>query len=127
MDRALLTRVTGLGYEVFWWAMGPKATDVQYALEVGFGFLVPKFVAKKLTEVSLPKMFDNFEVSGETITFKNNLENSIDCDLNTLQCATPCSRFADGLHPNGLGYYIWQHCGSQGGLLAKLVSLYNSF
>lgn len=26
VDRALLTRVTGLGYEVFWWATGPKAT-----------------------------------------------------------------------------------------------------
>jgi len=26
VDRALLTRVTGLGYEVFWWAVGPKAS-----------------------------------------------------------------------------------------------------
>lgn len=25
VDRALLTRVTGLGYEVFWWAVGPRA------------------------------------------------------------------------------------------------------
>jgi GGDEF domain-containing protein len=25
VDRALLTRVTGLGYEVFWWAAGPRA------------------------------------------------------------------------------------------------------
>lgn len=38
MDRALLTRVTGLGYEVFWWAMGPKATmnGIFEAPEKGF-------------------------------------------------------------------------------------------
>jgi coenzyme Q-binding protein COQ10 len=41
-------------------ASGPKTTKVNYELEVEFGFLVPGWIAKKLTEVSLPKMFDNF-------------------------------------------------------------------
>ena len=38
VDRALLTRVTGLGYEVFWWAMAPRisAADVIGAPEKGF-------------------------------------------------------------------------------------------
>jgi GGDEF domain-containing protein len=38
VDRALLTRVTGLGYEVFWWAVGPKATmdPIFEAPEKGF-------------------------------------------------------------------------------------------
>ena len=38
VDRALLTRVTGLGYEVFWWAVGPKATmdGIFKAPEKGF-------------------------------------------------------------------------------------------
>jgi GGDEF domain-containing protein len=38
VDRALLTRVTGLGYEVFWWATSPKAgmTGVFEAPEKGF-------------------------------------------------------------------------------------------
>jgi ribosome-associated toxin RatA of RatAB toxin-antitoxin module len=39
---------------------GPK-TQVHYELEVGFGFLVPSWVSKKLTEVNLPRMFDAFE------------------------------------------------------------------
>ena len=45
------------------WTLGESAdgTDVDYQLEVDFGFFVPKFVAKKLTEVNLPKMFDSFE------------------------------------------------------------------
>ncbi|MCB0417731.1 MAG: SRPBCC family protein [Bdellovibrionales bacterium] len=46
------------------WLLEPAAgggTQVQYELEVGFGFLVPKFISKKLTEVNLPKMFDSFE------------------------------------------------------------------
>ena len=38
VDRALLTRVTELGYEVFWWAQGPKTTmgEVFKAPEKGF-------------------------------------------------------------------------------------------
>jgi ribosome-associated toxin RatA of RatAB toxin-antitoxin module len=37
------------------------ATDVKYELDVAFGFLVPGWITKKLTETSLPKMLDNFE------------------------------------------------------------------
>jgi len=40
---------------------GKKETQVHYELEVGFGFMVPGFVSKKLTEVNLPKMLDSFE------------------------------------------------------------------
>jgi ribosome-associated toxin RatA of RatAB toxin-antitoxin module len=40
---------------------GEKKTDVVYSLEVGVKFLVPGFIAKKLTEVSLPKLLVNFE------------------------------------------------------------------
>jgi ribosome-associated toxin RatA of RatAB toxin-antitoxin module len=36
-------------------------TKVQYHLEVGFGFLVPGWITKKLTESNLPQMFDKFE------------------------------------------------------------------
>jgi coenzyme Q-binding protein COQ10 len=36
-------------------------TQVQYELDVSFGFLVPGWISRKLTEVSLPKMFENFE------------------------------------------------------------------
>jgi len=38
VDRALLTRVTDLGYEIFWWALGPKvaAGEVFKAPEKGF-------------------------------------------------------------------------------------------
>ena len=38
VDRALLTRVTGLGYEVFWWATAPRASmdSVFEAPEKGF-------------------------------------------------------------------------------------------
>ena len=36
-------------------------TAVQYQLDVSFGFLVPGWISRKLTEVSLPKMFENFE------------------------------------------------------------------
>jgi GGDEF domain-containing protein len=38
VDRALLTRVTGLGYEVFWWALGPSASmdEIFAAPEKGF-------------------------------------------------------------------------------------------
>ncbi len=36
-------------------------TEVQYDLDVGFGFLVPGFISKKLTEINLPAMFKAFE------------------------------------------------------------------
>lgn len=38
-----------------------KGVKARYELEVSFGFLVPKWVTKKLTEVSLPAMLDRFE------------------------------------------------------------------
>ncbi len=46
------------------WVLKPVSdteTEVHYELDVSFGFLVPGWISKKLTEVSLPKMFDNFE------------------------------------------------------------------
>lgn len=36
-------------------------THVDYALDIGFGFLVPGWVSKKLTETNLPKMLKGFE------------------------------------------------------------------
>lgn len=41
--------------------IGPTETQVHYELEVDFGFMVPGFISRKLTEVSLPGMFDNFQ------------------------------------------------------------------
>lgn len=38
-----------------------KGCNVHYELEVAFGFLVPGWVTKKLTEVNLPQMFEKFE------------------------------------------------------------------
>jgi len=46
------------------WFLTPiseSRTHVLYELDVSFGFLVPGWVSRKLTEVSLPKMFDGFE------------------------------------------------------------------
>ncbi len=48
------------------WKLTPKGKDrvqVDYEVEVGFGFLVPGWITKKLTEVNLPKMFDRFEAA----------------------------------------------------------------
>lgn len=36
-------------------------TEVKYALEVGVKFLIPGWVAKKLTEVNLPRLLESFE------------------------------------------------------------------
>ncbi len=36
-------------------------TNARYELDVAFGFMVPSWVSKKLTEVNLPKMMENFE------------------------------------------------------------------
>jgi ribosome-associated toxin RatA of RatAB toxin-antitoxin module len=44
---------------------GDKETSVHYELEVSFGFLVPSWISKKLTEVNLPKMFENFEIQAK--------------------------------------------------------------
>lgn len=41
--------------------LGGNKTQVHYELDVSFGFLVPGWISKKLTETSLPKMFENFE------------------------------------------------------------------
>lgn len=45
------------------WLLTPAKdkTQVTYELEVKFGFLVPGWITKKLTETSLPQMFDKFE------------------------------------------------------------------
>lgn len=42
-------------------AIDARSTQVHYELDVGFVFFVPGFISRKLTEVNLPKMFDNFE------------------------------------------------------------------
>lgn len=42
-------------------SLGKNQTDVKYELEVGFGFLVPGWITKKLTENSLPQMLESFE------------------------------------------------------------------
>ena len=47
---------------------GDLKTSVKYQLEVGFGFLVPGWITKKLTEVNLPKMFDSFEARAKSLT-----------------------------------------------------------
>lgn len=46
-------------------SISPTETEVHYELDVSFGFLVPGWISKKLTEVSLPKMFDNFEAQAK--------------------------------------------------------------
>jgi len=48
------------------WILTPKGKDrvlVNYEVEVAFGFLVPGWITKKLTEVNLPKMFERFEAA----------------------------------------------------------------
>lgn len=42
-------------------------THVLYEVEVAFGFLVPGWVTKKLTEVNLPKMFEAFETRAKEV------------------------------------------------------------
>ena len=48
-------------------AVSDKKTAVHYELDVDFGFLVPGFISKKLTEISLPKMFDAFELRAKEL------------------------------------------------------------
>lgn len=46
------------------WVLTPKnenTTLARYELEVGFGFLVPGFITKTLTETNLPGLLDRFE------------------------------------------------------------------
>lgn len=45
------------------WIFSPQdsITHVKYELSVQFGFLVPGWITKKLTENNLPQMFDKFE------------------------------------------------------------------
>ena len=46
------------------WKLTPvdkTKTHVVYELDVAFGFLVPGWVSRKLTEINLPKMLDSFE------------------------------------------------------------------
>jgi coenzyme Q-binding protein COQ10 len=55
------------------WLLKPSGkgkTHATYELEVGFGFLVPGWVTKRLTETSLPKMLDNFEARAKQIMQK---------------------------------------------------------
>ena len=42
-------------------ALTAERTHVTYEVEVGFGFFVPGWITKKLTEVNLPKMLESFE------------------------------------------------------------------
>ena len=51
------------------WILSPHhaGTQVRYELEVGFGFLVPGWITKKLTESNLPQMFDKFETRAKEI------------------------------------------------------------
>ena len=52
------------------WVLKPEGdgkTHVTYDVEVNFGFLVPGWITKKLTEVNLPKMFDSFEGHARTL------------------------------------------------------------
>ena len=48
-------------------SVAAKATEVHYELEVAFGFMVPGFVTKKLTEINLPKMFESFETRAKSL------------------------------------------------------------
>jgi ribosome-associated toxin RatA of RatAB toxin-antitoxin module len=55
------------------WLLNPmdeSATSVVYELEVAFGFLVPGWVSRKLTEINLPKMFDSFEERARNLNGK---------------------------------------------------------
>jgi len=56
------------------WELSPKndGTQVHYELDVEFGFLVPGWISRKLTEVNLPKMFESFEGAAGRIGGKLN-------------------------------------------------------
>jgi coenzyme Q-binding protein COQ10 len=46
---------------------GPHSTLAKYELEVGFGFFVPGFVTKGLTESNLPALLDRFEAQAKKV------------------------------------------------------------
>jgi len=46
---------------------GAKATQVAYELDVAFGFMVPSWITKKLTETNLPKMLGSFEEQAKAV------------------------------------------------------------
>lgn len=46
---------------------GNNETEVHYELDVAVVFMVPSWIAKKLTEVNLPKMFESFEVRAKEL------------------------------------------------------------
>jgi ribosome-associated toxin RatA of RatAB toxin-antitoxin module len=48
-------------------SLGGGKTQVLYEVEVAFGFLVPSWITRKLTETNLPKMLDNFETRAKTL------------------------------------------------------------
>ena len=48
-------------------AVDENRTYVNYEVEVGFGFFVPGWITRKLTEVNLPKMMDSFEGRAKTV------------------------------------------------------------
>ncbi len=48
-------------------SLGKNKTEATYELEVGFGFLVPGWITKKLTETSLPTMLSNFETRAKKV------------------------------------------------------------
>lgn len=45
-----------------------KETEVHYELDVAVVFMVPSWIAKKLTEVNLPKMFESFETRAKELS-----------------------------------------------------------
>jgi len=51
-------------------AANENITQVEYELDVGFGFLVPKMITRKLTAINLPRMFDQFEVQAKSLHSK---------------------------------------------------------
>ncbi len=48
-------------------AVSENKTQVHYELNVGVKFLIPGFVAKKLTEVNLPHLLDSFEARAKEV------------------------------------------------------------
>lgn len=48
-------------------SLGKNKTGVVYELDVGVKFLIPSWVAKKLTEVNLPRLLESFEARAKKI------------------------------------------------------------
>lgn len=46
-------------------------THATYSLDVSFGFLVPGWISKKLTETNLPRMMESFETQARKIQGKS--------------------------------------------------------